>query len=136
MIKIFDGFTSISAGSDCIDAPTDEIAGNFPEIDAARSATGVRVTVEFRRESALAPGQVVTVRYDFAGDGSLREGQGIASPTHSVARWGRAVVHHYRMSHWIQPADVMDYMVGNVRYRTEECEITSQPLEQQAILLR
>jgi hypothetical protein len=79
------------------------------------------------------PAQLVRVRYDFAGDGTLREGSGIAEPIQTVVRWGCTVVYHYRMSYWVPPAELMEFVLGNVRYRTEEREIASQPSEQQTL---
>jgi hypothetical protein len=126
MIEISDGFTSISAGSDSIEALVDR---------TARRPTGARVTLEFRRQRALAPGQCVTVRYDFAGDGTQRQGTGIARPIQSEVRSGLAVVYHYRLSYWIAAGALSEYALGNVRYRTEEPEIASQPLPQQTLLI-
>jgi hypothetical protein len=128
MIDISDGFTSISAGSDSIENLV---------LDACRvrSPTGARVTLEFRRDRALAPAQLVRVRYDFAGDGSMREATGIAEPIETVVRWGRAVAYRYRLSYWIAPAALQEFVPDNVRYRTEDREIASQPARQQALVL-
>ena len=106
MIEITDGFTSISAGSDSIEAGAE-----------GRSATGVRIVVEFRCEMPLAAGQPVTVRYDFAGDGNLREGTGIARPIRTVVRWGRTVQYHYRFSYWIAPSALMNFEADKARSR-------------------
>lgn len=95
MIEINDGFTSISAGHDVIDG-------------LSRVATGARVTVEFQREVPLAPAASVRVRYEFAGSGDWREYTGIPQPIRSVVRWGRAVVHYYRLSYWIAPSALME----------------------------
>lgn len=100
MIEIADGFTSISAGSDLISPP--------PARGAPRT-TGARITVDFSREVALAPGQIVRARYDFADNGQLRTVVGPAMPTHAVARSRRAVVFHYRISHWIDAASLMRF---------------------------
>ena len=107
MIEITDGFTSISAGADSIEvleryAPPPGVAY------APRRPTGARVTVEFRRTSSLLPTQAVTVRYDFAADGNVRQLTGIPSHIRTVVRQGRAVVYHYRMSHWIAASALMD----------------------------
>lgn len=93
MLEITEGFTHISAGADRIE----NIA------DGARAPTGVRVVVEFCRELSLTADQQVVVRYDFAGDGNLREGSGIARHIRTVVLWGRAVLYHYRLSYWIAP---------------------------------
>ena len=106
MIEITEGFTSVGAGSESIatDYPGE------PGIPVARRApTGARVTAEFGRRSPLAPGELVRVRYDFAGDGGMREGVGIAIPTRPVVRCGRAVVFCYRVSYWIKASDIMRY---------------------------
>jgi hypothetical protein len=95
MIEITEGFTRISAGCDSIE-------GTNPRVP-----TGARVTVEFRRETSLGPAQEVRVRYEFAGDGQVREGTGVAKPIRKIVRWGGAVHYDYRMSHWIEPAAVM-----------------------------
>jgi hypothetical protein len=92
MIEIIDGFTSIWTGSDPISPLGDH------------HRTGARVTLEFCREAALSPGEIVCARYDFGGDGRMRATTGVAQHTHSVARSGRAPVFHYRISHWIAPA--------------------------------
>jgi hypothetical protein len=105
MMEITEGFTSISAGSDNIEG------------SARRSPTGARIVVEFRSDESLAAGQPVTVRYDFAGDGALREGMGIARPTRTVVRWGRAVQYHYRVSYWIAPSALMSCVADKARSR-------------------
>lgn len=115
MIEITDGFTSISAGSDSIEGVAQRFARASGGACAPRSATGARVTVEFRREISLAPAQVVRVRYDFAGDGNVREGTGIAKPVRTDVRCGRAVLYYYRLSHWIAPAALMKFAVRNER---------------------
>ena len=124
MIEITDGFTSISTGADSIDGGSRH---------RPRSATGARVTLEFSREVALPPGQPVRVRYDFSGDGTVREAVAIAKPTRTIARWGRAVVFHYRLSHWIAPG-ALDHFAGNVRYRTETAEKPRNDLSKQSLV--
>ena len=113
MIDITNGFTSITAGADSISAPfwRDTADSGTPR---RHDPTGVRVTLEFSRDSALPPDQPVRVRYEFGSDGFLREVVGVAVPTHSVVRWNRAVVYHYRLTHWIA--------AGNLRQRTEDGE--------------
>lgn len=91
MIEIINEFTAIWTGSDPISSPGD------------RYPTGARVTLEFCRETALAPGETVCARYEFGGDGQMRTATGVAQHTHSVSRSGRAPVFHYRISHWIRP---------------------------------
>ena len=104
MIAIDDGFTSISAGHDPID-----LVGPVGSADAVkRHATGARVTVEFRRDVPLGVGEPVKLRHEFAGGGDWREYTGIPSPTHTEVRWGRAVIHHYRLSYWLTAASLMD----------------------------
>ena len=66
-----------------------------------RTPAGARVTLEFSRSVALSSGQAVRLRYDLAGNGRLHEFSGIAQLTHTVARRGRLVVFHYRLSQWI-----------------------------------
>jgi hypothetical protein len=95
MIEITDGFTSICAGSDPVSPVT---GGHRP--------TGARVTVDFCRETALADGQPVRARYEF-GDGQLHTATGIATPTRVAMPWGRPAVFHYRLSHWIEPAELV-----------------------------
>ena len=97
MIEIKDGFTNISAGS----------SHASPLAQSRYRPSGARVTVEFCREAALSPGQVVCAKYDFAGNGQLRKVEGVASPTHAVARAGQATLFHYRISQWIEPAALM-----------------------------
>ncbi len=109
MIEITDGFTCISAGSDRIE--------DQAESARRRSATGARVVIEFRRKMPLAAGQRVTARYDFAGDGNLREGMGIALPIGAVVRWGRTVQYHYRFSYWIPACGLMDFAGRKLRSR-------------------
>jgi len=118
MIEITDGFTSITAGADSIAAPWPDAADS--RSPCRRNPTGVRVTLEFGRAAALPPDQPVRVRYEFGEGGALREGIGIARPTYVEARWGRPVVYHYRLSHWIAPGALMPMAAVNVRQRTEE----------------
>ena len=113
MMEITEGFTSISAGSDNIEG------------SARRSPTGARIVVEFRSGESLAAGQPVTVRYDFAGDGTLREGMGIARPTRTVVRWGRAVQYHYRVSYWIAPSALMSCVADKARSRASSTTLES-----------
>ena len=120
MIEITDGFTSVSAGSDRIDDLAQGCSGLSGDAGAARPPTGARVVVEFSREMALAAGQRVTVRFCFAGDGTLREGIGVARPIRTVVRWGRSVRYHYRVSYWIAPAELMNFVTGKVRSRASE----------------
>lgn len=135
MIEISDGFTSISAGFDSIDDASVNPSHDVRSERLARPPTGARVTLDFRRQRALAPGQMVTVRYDFAGDGTLREGTGVAVAVQTLVRLGHAVLHHYRVSYWIPPAALGEFVLGNVRYRTEERDFASQPLDQQTLLI-
>jgi hypothetical protein len=118
MIEITNGFTSITAGADAIASPPWTDAGET-RTPPPRVPTGVRVTLEFNREAALPPDQPVRVRYQFGSDGGMREAVGIAKSTFVEVRWVRAVVYHYRLSHWI-PADALAAAApGNVRKRTE-----------------
>src|SRR6187200_1966857 len=103
MIEITDGLTSITAGADSIAAPSWPHAGDA-RTQRRRAPTGVRVTLEFSRASALPIDQPVRVRYEFGERGMLREAVGIAKSTHVEVRSGRANVYHYRLSHWIAPA--------------------------------
>jgi hypothetical protein len=119
MIEITDGFTSITIRADEVMPASWGMAGSSPHQRLARAATGARVTVEFCRDTPLPEGQAVRVRYDFADDGSVREGTGMAQSTRSVARWGATVVYHYRLSHWIAPAALTQSTTSNVRHRTE-----------------
>jgi len=109
MIEITDGFTSISTGADSIEVPEHAQAPPPGAGCAPRRPTGARVTVEFRRASSLSPMQAVTVRYDFAADGNVRQFTGVPKHTRTVVRQGRAVLYHYRLSHWIAASDVMDF---------------------------
>jgi hypothetical protein len=125
MIEITDGFTSNGAGADSIEvleryAPPPGLAY------APRRPTGARVTVEFRRTSSLLPTQAVTVRYDFAADGNVRQLTGIPRHIRTVVRQGRAVVYHYRMSHWIAASALMDYS-GAARRRTDAHKAYAEP---------
>jgi len=97
MIEINNGFTSIWTGSDPIASP------------GLQHRTGARVTLEFCREAALAPGETVCARYEFGGDGQVRTVTGVANPTYTVLRWGCAPVFHYRMAHWIEPDALATY---------------------------
>jgi hypothetical protein len=73
---------------------------------AASAPTGTRVTLEFTRTVPLSSGQTVRLRYDLTGDGRIRDCVGVAKPTHIVARPGRMVLFHYRMSQWIAQSDM------------------------------
>jgi hypothetical protein len=108
MIEITDGFTSICAGVNSIS----------PSMATPRP-TGARVTLEFCRVEPLASGQRVEAHYEFAGDGRLRTATGIATPTRVVVHPGSAVTFHYRLSHWIEPDAVMQFVTSNVRHRTD-----------------
>ena len=119
MIEITDGFTSITMRADAVTPSSWSMAGSSPSQRVPRAATGARVTVEFCRDTPLPEGQPVRVRYDFADDGSVREGTGMAQSTRRVVRWGASVVYHYRLSHWIAPAALTQFAAGNVRQRTE-----------------
>jgi hypothetical protein len=120
MIEITDGFTSITLRADEVTPAAWSMVGASPSQRAPRAATGARVTVEFCRDTPLPEGKPVLVRYDFADDGSVREGTGMAQPTRSVVRWGASVVYHYRLSHWIEPAALLQFSAANVRQRTEQ----------------
>jgi hypothetical protein len=72
------------------------------------------------------PTQAVTVRYDFAADGNVRQLTGIPSHIRSVVRQGRAVVYHYRMSHWIAASALMDCS-GTARRRTDAHKEYAKP---------
>lgn len=109
MIEITDGLTSISAAADRMEVLEHAYAAPAGFACAQRSPTGARVTVEFQRTSSLAPTQAVTVRYDFAADGNIRELTGIPKPIRTVVRQGRAVVYHYRLSHWIAASALLDF---------------------------
>jgi len=118
MIEITDGFTLISAGADPIETRMDGIGRAAGHLSGtARTATGVRVVLEFCHELSLPLDQPVTVRYDFAGDGKLREGRGIARPIRTAMSWGRIVRYHYRVSYWIAPSEVGDYVANKLRVR-------------------
>jgi hypothetical protein len=120
MIAITEGFTSISAGTDTIAPPGSSVMGAWPGRRPRRIATGVRVTLEFCRATPLLTGQPVSVRYDIAGDGRLREGAGIALPTRTDVRWGHSAVYHYRLSYWIAADAVMQFVAPTARHRTDE----------------
>jgi hypothetical protein len=98
-IEINSGFTSVWTGSD----PISRLGDHHP--------TGARVTLEFCRELALGPDETVCARYEFGGDGRMRTITGVAQHTHSVERWGRAPVFHYRMSHWIRPEALIEPLI-------------------------
>ena len=115
MIEITESFTSITAGMDPVGEPPWRGRGDSRE-PRGHPPTGARVTLEFSRDEALPPGQPVRVRYQFGSDQTVRETVGIALPTHTTVRWGRAVVFHYRLSHWLAPgALMMPIAAGNVR---------------------
>ena len=118
MIEITEGFTSITAGADSIAPPPWPDPGDSRP-PGRRAPTGVRVTLEFSRAAALPPNQPVTVRYQFGDGGIWREVVGIAKATYVDVCWGRAVVYHYRLSHWIAAAELITPAASNVRYRTE-----------------
>ena len=100
MIDITAGITRVTASTDSIVVPFSPDADRVPT-PSGHAPTGVRITVEFSREAALQPGQPVRVRYALSDRAGLREGVGIAIQTCVAVRWGRAVVYHYRWSHWI-----------------------------------
>jgi hypothetical protein len=117
MIEITDGFTGISAGADSIDAVEQACAPPAGVARAPRRPTGARVTVEFGRTSSLLPTEAVSVRYDFAADGNVRQLTGIPIPIRTVVRHGREVRYYYRLSYWIAASALMDYW-GEARRRT------------------
>jgi hypothetical protein len=126
MIEITDGFTSISAGTDSIEGLEHAYAPLPGAGYAARRPTGARVMVEFRRTSSLSPTQAVMVRYDFAADGTVRRFSGIPQHTRTVVRRGRAVLYHYRLSHWIAASELMDFS-GETRRRTDAHRESAEP---------
>jgi hypothetical protein len=126
MIEITNGFTSISAGADSIEVLEQACAPPPWVAYAPRRPTGARVTVEFRRTSSLSPTQAVTVRYDFAADGNVRQLTGIPEHIQTVVQRGRAVVYRYRMSHWIAASALMVYS-GAARRHTDSNEEYAKP---------
>jgi hypothetical protein len=138
MIEITDGFTSISAGADSIENPMQAYAPSSAATRASRRPTGARVTVEFYRTSSLLPTQAVTVRYDFAADGIVRELAGMPKPIRTVVRHGRPVCYHYRLSHWITATALMDFSAAarGRRVAHHECaEPTLRTVNGRATLL-
>ena len=109
MIEITDGFTRIGAGADSLEDLMHADAPPSAATRASRRPTGARVTVEFYRTSSLSPTKAVTVRYDFAADGNVRELAGVPKPIRTAVRQGRAVCYHYRLSHWIAASALMDF---------------------------
>jgi hypothetical protein len=107
MIEISKRITSVTTSSDPISRSWPEGAGRSQASNRARAPTGARVTLEFSLNVPLSEGQEVRVRYDFAGDGRLMDCVGIPQPTYIVARRGRLVVFHYRLSHWITPSKLL-----------------------------
>lgn len=105
MIEISERITSVTTHSATTTPLWPGLAGRSEVGGGARATSGARVTLEFSRSVPLSPGQTVRLRYDFAGDGRLREFSGIAQLTHTVARRGHLVVFHYRLSHWIANRD-------------------------------
>jgi hypothetical protein len=122
MIGITHGITSVSAGHDRLAGPDWEVPHAL-----SRTPTGARVTVEFSRETSLLPGQVVCVRYAFAGDGRLREGVGIATATRTVVRSRRIVVYHYRMSYWIPRSALMTFVADVAHGLAEQGHARGEP---------
>ena len=114
MIEITDGFTSISTDSD---------SNQPPRTAEGRGPTGVRVTLAFCRETALASGEDVLARYELA-DAGLCTVIGTAKPTHTVVSQGKTAIYHYRMSHWIPNS--------NVRQRTDHARSGKHHLESQS----
>lgn len=110
MIEISERITRVTVSGD-VTAPLSTEGSSRSQIPrSARAPTGARVTLEFNRTKPLSDGAVVRLRYDFAGDGNLRECAGIAWLTHTVVCPGHPVVFHYRLSHWITPS-----MLASVR---------------------
>ena len=68
----------------------------------------------------------MTVRYDFAADGNVRQLTGIPEHIETVVRRGRAVVYRYRMSHWIAASALMVHS-GAARRRTDSNEEYAKP---------
>jgi hypothetical protein len=124
MIEITEGFTSITAGADAVAALWPDMGGS--QTHCRRAPTGVRVTLEFSRAAALPSDEPVRALYDFGDGGAPREVVGIANPTHVEVRWGRAVVYHYRLSHWIAPGELAPIAADYERQRTEAAKMPRQ----------
>ena len=131
MIEITNGINRICMGTDTLVPLAWEIAAVAPGSSPVRSPTGARVTLDFSRDAPLPAGERVRVLYDFAGDG-VREAVGVAIPIRAVTRWGQSVVYHYRLSHWIVPAALLQFVESNVRQRTDEREIAQQHADKHA----
>ena len=119
MLEITEGFTSITAGADCIAPPPGPDPGDSRQ-PGRRVPTGARITLEFSRAAALPPNQPVRVRYEFGDGGIVREVVGIAKATYVDMCWGRAVVYHYRLSYWIAAAELIVPAANTMRHPTEE----------------
>jgi len=119
MIEITNGFTGICMGADTVSPSAWKIGAAEPGSRFVHPLTGARVTLDFLRDSPLPPGEQVRVRYDFAGDG-WREAVGVPRAIRAVTRWGQSAVYHYRLSHWIVPSALMQFVELNVRQRTDE----------------
>jgi hypothetical protein len=112
VINVTDGFTSIEVASDGFPHFTLNGYVATPREHSAelRASTGARVTVAFSRRVPLPPNTDIRVRYDIAGNGGLREILGIPRLTHTTARDGQGAAYHYRLSHWIPAAFVMQFV--------------------------
>ena len=131
MIEITDGITRICVGMDTLAPAAEEAAaaGLCPSVP--RSPTGVRVTIDFVRDTPLPTGERVRVLYDFAGDG-LREAVGMARPIRAVIHWGQIVAYHYRLSHWMVAASLQHFVEPNVRQRTDGHQVALQHSDKQS----
>ena len=113
MIDVTEGFTSIEVTSNGFPYfgrngyVSTTVRGRLAERHAS---TGARVTVEFSRRAPLPPNTGIRARYDIAANGGLREILGVPQLTHTTARHGEGAAYHYRLSHWIPAASVMQFV--------------------------
>jgi len=103
VIVITDGVTRIEVNAD-------EIPRQTPAPEQ-RHATGARVTVAFARQTPIPSNREIRLLYDIADNGDLRDLAGVPLFTQTTTRQGLSgASYHYRMSHWIPAASVMQFV--------------------------
>lgn len=113
MIEVSEDVTSIEVsveGYPRFDSNGYVRATSAERSSAPPSATGARVTIEFFRNAQLPRDTGIRVCYDIAENGGRREMLGIPKLTHTTMQRGGDTSYHYRLSAWIPPLAVMQFV--------------------------
>jgi hypothetical protein len=102
----------VSAGISAITIAADALSGQWRDpLTSMRVPTGAQVKVSFQRRLQLPPHQPVRIRYDLAGNGSVREAHGV--PRHEdTIMVGADVFYLYSLTYWVPPHAVMKFLAA------------------------